>query len=185
MMSEDDMQIERSDLLPSTFVFGVMALANALVPVLAWYLWVDKYNHAMNQWTKNSWWTLWIGNIVVYGFNAFFWPFSYLGGKTASFYGWLWKATETLGPALFLTVVTMFLVAGIYMPSDKTVWQSLVVYFVVSMIFGQMSMHFGEAAQMYYLWGEWDKMHADAKDWCAQDGDGNCIMCEEGDQDCK
>lgn len=44
--SEKDMNITRADLLPSTLVVGTIALAQAAVPILSWYLWVDKYGHA-------------------------------------------------------------------------------------------------------------------------------------------
>ena len=129
------MHISRGELFPSTLVFGFISLSQSLVPVLAWYLWVDKNKHAENQWTRNAWWTLWVGNLVVFGLPALFWPISYIGGGITSFYNILWKATDNLAPPLGLTVLTLLLVAGIYVPGDKTVWETLVVYFVTQMFF--------------------------------------------------
>ena len=37
---------------------------------------------------------------------------------------------------------------------------------------------------MYYMWGEWEKFSEEAKEWCAKDADGDCIECEEGDENC-
>ena len=183
--SEKDMNITRGDLLPSTLVVGAIALAQAAVPILSWYLWVDKYGHANQQWTRNAWWTLWVGNIVVWGLPGLVWPFSYVGGGISSFYGWVQKAAATLGPAMILTVMTLLLVAGIYVPSDKTVWETLVVYFVVQAFFMELDDAFGESAMMYYLWGDWNRWHEDAKAWCAQDENGDCITCEGDDENCR
>ena len=179
------MNITRDALLPSTLILGSIALAQAAVPVLAWYLWVDKNGHANMQWTRNAWWTLWVGNLAVWGLPALSFPFSYMGGGIASFYGWIWKAAETLGPLLNLTVFTLLLVAGIYMPADKTVWETLVVYFVTQGFFMWLQICFGESATMYYLWGAWERWHEEAKAWCAQDENGDCIVCEEDDDNCR
>ena len=47
-----------------------------------------------------------------------------------------------------------------------------------------MAMAFAESAMLWYAWGEWEQWTEDEKAWCAQDADGNCIACEEGDENC-
>ena len=49
MMSGDgkDMNFDKSMLLPSTIILGMMALGQAAAPVLSFWLWVDKYNHVV------------------------------------------------------------------------------------------------------------------------------------------
>ena len=103
----------------------------------------------------------------------------------ASIYNMLWKATDNLAPPLSLTIITLLLVGGIYQPNDKTVWETLVVYFVTQAFLMQLGFAFGESAEMYYLWGEWNRWHEEAKEWCAQDENGDCLTCDTDDDSCK
>ena len=182
---DKDMHISRNDLIPSTIMLGMYALANTIVPVLVYYLWLMPNNYDMNEWTKNSWWTIWIGHLATWGAAALFWPLSYIGGPMASVYGWVWKWADGVSGPLMLTIFTMLIVAGIYMPSDKTVWETLVVYTVTQGVLGMMAMGVAKPAMMYYWWGEWDKWDQEAKEWCAKDANGECIECEDEDEDCK
>ena len=113
-----------------------------------------------------------------------FWPLSYIGGTFAEIYGWVWGWADGLGPAVLLTTVTTLVIAGIQMPDDKTVWETLVVYFVTQGVIGMGLMSIAPAAKMYYVWGEWEKFDEEAKEWCAEDANGECIECAEGDEDC-
>ena len=49
----------------------------------------------------------------------------------------------------------------------------------------QLGFAFGESAEMYYLWGEWNRWHEEAKEWCAQDENGDCLTCDTDDESCK
>ena len=151
---------------------------------MVYYLWLMPNGYDSNEWTHNSWMTLWIGHVATWGAAALFWPLSYIGGPLVKVYGWVWGWADALGSAVMLTIVTMHLIAGIMMPSDKTVWETLVVYFVVEAVMGMGVMSMAEAAKMYYMWGEWEEFSEEAKEWCAKDAEGNCIECEEGDEDC-
>ena len=187
MMSEDDMMVGRDMFLPATIIVGLIALAQAATPVLVWYLWLDdKVKSATSmKWCERGWMTLWIGNLAVYGLAAVFWPFSYLGGGAASAYGWVWAWAQATGGPLMLAVTTLLLVCGIYHPGAKTVWETLVVYYVSNAVLGVMGMIFGEMAKMYYMWGEWDMMTDEEKELCAKDANGDCIVCDDDDEDCK
>ena len=181
---EKDMHIDKNMLLPSTIMLGMYALVNTIVPVLVYYLWLMPNNYDTNTWTHNSWWTIWIGHIATWGLAALFWPLSYVGGPLVKVYGWLWGWADGLSGPLMLTILTMLIVAGIQVPADKTVWETLVVYVIVEAVMGMMAMSVAEPAMMYYVWGEWEKFSEEAKEWCAKDAEGNCIECEEGDEDC-
>lgn len=43
-----------------------------------------------------------------------------------------------------LVIMAMLLVSGIQVPTDKTVWETLVVYLVVQMVMGGLAMAFAE-----------------------------------------
>ena len=75
----------------------------------------------------------WIGNITAFGLGALMWPFSYIGGVAAKIYGFAWGWAENLAPVAMLLTFTMLLIAGIQMPEDKTVWETLVVWMVVAL----------------------------------------------------
>ena len=181
---EKDMHIDKNMLLPSTIMLGMAALVNTIVPVLVYYLWLMPNGYDSNTWTKNSWWVMWIGHLAVWGPPALFWGFSYIGGPMTSVYGWVWGWADALTGPLLVTLFTMLIVAGIQVPSDKTVWETLVVYTVAEMAFAMLAMSVVEPAMMYYVWGEWEKFSEEAKQWCAKDADGNCLECEEGDENC-
>ena len=93
---EENMKISKGMLLPSTIAMGLLALGETIAPILTWYLWLDKYHHADNKWTKNAWMALWIGNLVVFGPAALMWGFSYLGGDASAVYLWLWGWINSL-----------------------------------------------------------------------------------------
>ena len=122
--------ISRNALLPATIFIGLIAVAQTIVPVLTWYFFVDPNNYASNTWTRNTWMTLWIGNIATFGVAALMWPLSYAHEKLAMVYGWSWMWAKGLEGLLMITVVTMLLISGIQDPTDKTVWETLVVYIV-------------------------------------------------------
>lgn len=124
------MMITRNDLLPSTIIVGFIAVVQAATPVLVYYLWLKPDGLTTQEWTKNSWWVMWIGHLAAYGLVALFWPLSYVGGALADVYGWLWSWASVIGPIVNVAVFTFLLISGIYWPSDKTVWETLVVYFV-------------------------------------------------------
>lgn len=180
-----DMQISKNDLLPSTIMIGMYAVINTIVPVIVYYTWLSPNNYALNEWTCKSWWTMWIGHLATWGLPALFWPLSYIGGPMAMVYGWVWKWADMVSSPMMLTFVTMLVVAGIYMPEDKTVWETLVVYFVTQGVMGMAAQSVAKPAMMYYVWGEWDKWDDEAKEWCAKDANGECIKCEEDDEECR
>ena len=140
------MMISRNDLLCSTIVVGFIALANAATPVLLYYLWIKPDNLDTNQWTMISWWTLWIGHLAAYAPVAIFWPLSYAGDTLAGIYGFLWTWTETIGGMVAVTVFTFLLIAGIQWPSDKTVWETLIIYCVTQTYLHMVGTNFGESA---------------------------------------
>ena len=49
----------------------------------------------------------------------------------------------------------------------------------------QLSEGFGESAQMYYMWGAWEAWSEEAKHWCVQGADGECMSCTEEDENCQ
>merc|ERR1712004_878391 len=104
---------------------------------------------------------------------------SYIGGPMAMVYGWVWKWADMVSSPMMLTFVTMLVVAGIYMPEVKTVWETLVVYFVTQGAMGMAAQSVAKPAMMYYVWGEWDKWDDEAKEWCAKDANGECIKSAE------
>ena len=178
------MDISRNMLLPSTIGIGLYAIQQTIGPVLVYYLWLRPNNLQSNKWTNIAWMIYWIGNIVTFGVGALMWPFSYIGGAAVDIYGFAWGWAHALAPAAMLLTFTMLLIAGIQMPEDKTVWETLVVWMVVEGTTGMIAKSQSEAAWLYYMWGQWDKFTDDEKEWCAKDGEGNCIECEEGDEEC-
>ena len=109
----------------------------------------------------------WIGNITAFGLGALMWPFSYIGGVATDIYGFAWGWAENLAPIAMVLTFTMLLIAGIQMPEDKTVWETLVVWMVVEGVTGMIAKGQSEAAWLYYTWGDWDKISEEEKLWCA------------------
>lgn len=69
---------------------GLVAVGETIIPVLTWYLYISPRGYGNETWTRNSWMTLWIGNIATYGLAALMWPLSYAHDSLAKVYGWAW-----------------------------------------------------------------------------------------------
>lgn len=57
-----------------------------------------------------------------------------------------------MGKLLSITVVTMLLVAGIEEPDDKTVWETLVIYFLVEAAMTKWLEALEEKTRWWYEW---------------------------------
>ena len=170
---EEDSDLTRNKLIPSTIVTGLYALQQTIGPVLIYYLWLDHQTTSegisvlSNKWTNVAWMVYWIGNIAVFGLSALMWPFSYIGGYALSIYGFSWTWAEHLAPVALLLTFTMLLTAGIQQPGDKTVWETLVVWLVVNGATGMIVKSQAEATELYYLWGEQEETN--------EKGDLGCV----------
>ena len=128
--------------------------------------------------------TLWIGNLVVFGLSAVLWPLSYTYDEISMVYVWSFKWAKSLGLRFIPIVFTLLLTAGILVPSDKTAWESFVVYVVTQFVIGGLFMAFEESAKLWYMWGDWEEWTGDELAWCVTDANSNCIECEDGDENC-
>ena len=177
---QEDSELTRNMLIPSTIVTGLYALQQTIGPVLIYYLWLDKKTTSegnsvlSNKWTNIAWMVYWISSIAVFGLSALMWPFSYIGGHALSIYSFSWVWAEHLGPAALLLTFTMLLTAGIQQPGDKTVWETLVVWLVVNGATGMIAKSQAEATELYYLWGEHEDTNEKEGLGCVEDSDGNC-----------
>ena len=188
IQGEEDLDFTRGMLLPSTIGIGLYAIQQTIGPVLVYYLWLKKNGYVdmdEHKWPNIAWMCYWIGNIVVYGLGALMWPFSYIGGAALDIYGFAWGWAEALEQVNMLLTFTMLMIAGIQMPGCKTVWQTLVVWMVVNGVTGMIAQSQSEAAWLYYMWGDWSKFTEEEKEWCVKDGEGKCIECTDGDEECE
>ena len=149
------MDISRNMLLPSTIGIGLYAIQQTIGPVLVYYLWLCPNNLQSNKWTNIAWMIYWIGNIVTFGVGALMWPFSYIGGAAVDIYGFAWGWAHALAPVAMLLTFTMLLIAGIQMPEDKTVWETLVVWMVVEGSTGMIAKSQSEATFDVCFLREW------------------------------
>ena len=87
MMSE---MPSKNDYVFDTIDIGMIAMAQAITPVLVWFLYEDDrpglsggFNKMTNDWYYISWYSMWIGHLVCYGVPAALWIPSYFNDGAA------------------------------------------------------------------------------------------------------
>ena len=167
----------KNDYLYDTIAIGMVAMAEALTPVLIWFLYESKRPgmsmfDGSNDWYYISWWVMWIGNLVAFSVPAAVWIPSYFNDTAAWIYGMSWIWAMGVGGLTTIFTWTSLLVSGIEWKDWKEIWVVFVLYNVSQMVIMQSAQKSSMGSKIWYLWNAMEKKCTE------KDEEGKCIWPE-------